>query len=403
MSKDFLGKIKGLDNNSVAKKNKNIVFFDKDKPTNIVKSFVGTEEVPDIVILSAMGFQEIFKDTTDIINLPIESFRVIFALLHYSKQVHYNQKNAPYTPSLFEDEFLTKDNSFVSITIPNKIISPSRETKRIKEALELLSSKTSQWISSINKDGQEVQSRIAFIEKPSYTRGKLYFEISSYWIEKLANIENYNKVIFNLVYTIPSTKQLIFTLWLNTLPTYGENSFNKETYKSWTKVGLNTIQEKFGLTGKDYNYISEKFLKPLQAKLFKFNDKSFAFHYEKGIYYITALEVNSNKEIENLNDKNTYEVEVKYAVNYLQQRHKLNKDTLEHISVIYKQSRKDKQLLEEAYKELKSKMRKQKIKLTDLRGVKFLDLWQVEIISCYEKTELFKSMPKGYPKINTAY
>jgi len=399
MENSYLNKIRDL----TTKNKKEIVFFDESKPKNIIKNIIGTEEIPDIIFLSELLYNEIFKNTSDVVDLPIESLRVIFALLHYSKILHYNQKNTMYTHSLFEEEFLTKDNSFISISLPNKLVSPSRETKRIKEALDLLSSKTSRWVSSRNKKGEIVQSRISFIEKPSYTRGKINFEISSYWIEKLANIEHYNKIIFNLVYNIPNTKQVIFSLWLNTLPLYKEKEFNKETYKSWTKISINTIQERFGLKGKDYNYISEKFFKPLQSKLFKFNDKSFAFQYQKGLYYITALEVNSNAVISSLNSKDSYEIAVKYAVSYLQQRHRLDKATLEHIRIIYKRSPKDKELMEEAYKLLKTKMRRAKIKLSDLKGNRFLDLWQTEIISLYEKREIYRTFPKAYPKINTSY
>lgn len=399
MNNSYISRIKGLS----TKDKKEIVFFDESKPKNIIKNIVGTEEIPDIVFLSELVYNEIFKNASDVVDLPIESLRVIFALLHYSKVLHYNQRNTLYTPSLFEEEFLTKDNSFVSVSIPNKLVSPSRETKRIKEALDLLSSKTSRWVSSKNKMGELVQSRISFIEKPSYTRGKINFEISSYWIEKLANIEHYNKIIFNLVYNIPNTKQVIFSLWLNTLPLYKEKEFNKGTYRSWTKISINTIQERFGLKGKDYNYISEKFFKPLQNKLFKFNDKSFAFQYQKGLYYITALEVNSNTVISKLNNKDSYNIAVKYAVSYLQQRHRLDKATLEHIRIIYKRSPKDKELMEGAYKLLKAKMRKAKIRLCDLKGSTFLDLWQTEIIISYEKTEISKTLPNAYPKVNTSY
>lgn len=397
---NFIGKLKGL---GLIKDNKEIILFDENKPKNIVKAIEGKEETPDIVFLSELLYNEVFKNSGELIDMPIEAVRVILTILHYSKQIHFNQPNAPYTPSLFEEEFLTKENTYVTICIPNTIISPSREIKRIKEALDVLTSKTSRWVSSKNLKGEVVQTKISFIERPSYTRGKVKFEVSSFWIEKLANIEHYNKIFFSLVYNLPNTRQLIFTIWLNTLPLYKADKLDKGTFKSWTNVKTETLQSKFNLLDKDHNYIAEKFLKPLQNKLFKFNDRSFAFQYEKGHFYITAINVKSNAIINHLSQKDSYQVEIKYAISYLQRRHKVDLASLDHISTIYRNSKKDKEIMETAYKALKAKTRKSKRKMTDLTGMKFLDEWQVEIINIYFKTDQYKNFPSAYPKINTAH
>jgi hypothetical protein len=406
MKKNFLDKIKAIENiDSKEHKisaDKNIIYYDGNKPKNVVKTFEAGKDKPEYVNLSNLLYNDIFKDSLDLINAPIEAIRVIFILIHQSKSVSFNQPRAPYTPSLFEEEFLTKDNTFASFNIPTGLISPSRDTKRIEKALLLLMQNTIRSIVSKNSKNEDVKSLISFIEKPKFTRGRVYLEVSSYWLEKMANIEHYNPIIFDLAYNIPNTQHIFFAIWLRSIPMYQEAVFKKETYKSWTQINIDTLRQKFGLDGKDRDYISEKFLKPIQAKLFEFNDRSFAFQYDKGSYYITALDVKSNKVIGNLKPENSYKVKVKYSINYLQRRHKVDKDSLEHIETIYLNSVLDKDLMEDAYNNLKKSIKKEAMKMTDITGLKFLARWQEEIQKSYEKTTNFKNFPKGYPKVITS-
>jgi|GEM_PF-3121894 len=403
MKKNFLDRIKAIDNKEhKISADKNIIYYDGNKPKNVIKNFDAGKDKPEYVNLSNLLYNDIFKDSIELINVPIEAIRVIFILIHQSKSVSFNQPRAPYTPSLFEQEFLTKNNSFVSFDIPTGIISPSRDTKRIEKALLLLMQNTIRTVVSKNSKNEEVKSLISLIEKPKFTRGRVYLEVSSYWLEKMANIEYYNPIIFDLAYNIPNTQQIIFAIWLRSIPMYQEAVFKKETYKIWTQINIDTLQKKFGLEGKDRDYISEKFLKPIQAKLFEFNDRSFAFQYDKGSYYITALDVKKNKVIENLKPENAYKVKVKYAINYLQRRHKVDKDSLEHIETIYLNSVLDKNIMEDAYNNLKKVIKKKEMKMTDITGLKFLARWQEEIQKSYEQTANFKNFPKGYPKIITS-
>lgn len=407
MKKNFLDKIRAIENKDSKEfkisDDKNIIYYDGNKPKNVVKTFEAGKDKPEYINLSNLLYNEIFKDTLDLINVPIEAIRVIFILIHQSKSVSFNQPRAPYTPSLFEQEFLTNDNTFASFDIPTNLISPSRDTKRIEKALLLLMQNTIRTVISKNSKNEEVKSLISFIEKPKFTRGRVYLEVSSYWLEKMSNIEHYNPIFFDLAYTIPSTPNVIFALWLRSIPMYHDAVFKKETYKSWTQINIDTLRKKFGIPeDKDRDYISEKFLKPIQAKLFEFNDRSFAFQYDKGTYYITALDVKVNKVIEKLKPENAYKSKVKYAVNYLQRRHKVDKNSLEHIETIYLNSALDKDLMETAYDNLKKVIKKEELKMTDIIGLKFLARWQEEIQKSYEKTANFNKFPKGYPKVITS-
>lgn len=184
-----------------------------------------------------MLYNDIFKDSLDLINAPIEAIRVIFILIHQSKSVSFNQPRAPYTPSLFEEEFLTKDNTFASFDIPTGLISPSRDTKRIEKALLLLMQNTIRSVVSKNSKNEDVKSLISFIEKPKFTRGRVYLEVSSYWLEKMANIEHYNPIIFDLAYNIPNTQHIFFAIWLRSIPMYQEAVFKRKL----TKVGHKLI------------------------------------------------------------------------------------------------------------------------------------------------------------------
>ena len=152
MKKNFLDQIKAIDRKEIKEAlDKNIIYSDNNKPKNLVKSFESTIEKPEFVNLSNLLYNDIFKDSLELMNAPIEAIRVIFILIHQSRSVSFNQPRAPYTSSLFNEEFLTQDNTFASFYIPTQLISPSRDTKRIERALHLLKQNTERWIISKNQ------------------------------------------------------------------------------------------------------------------------------------------------------------------------------------------------------------------------------------------------------------
>lgn len=403
MKKNYLQRIKEIDSKEIKlSSDKNIIYYDINKPKNVVKTFDEKKEKIEYINISNLIYSEIFKNSGELIDAPIEAIRIIFILIHQAKSVNFNQARAPYTPSLFEEEFLSRDNTFANFIIPTELISPSRNVQRIEKALHLLIQRTLRTVVQKNSKGEEIRSVIPLIANNSFTRGKVYLEVNSYWLEKMANIEFYNDVLFNLAYNIPNTQQIFFALWLRSIPMYKDAEFKKETYTSWTQINIETLKKKFSLEGRDKDYISEKFLKPIQAKLYEFNDRSFAFTYKNGTYYIIALDVNRNKILERLKPENAYKAKVKYQINYLQRRHKIDKDSLEHIETIYLNSSADMELMNDAYDNLKKSVRKQDIKMTDLTGLKFLAKWQIEIQNQYENSAKFKQFPKGYPKVITS-
>lgn len=399
MKKNFLETIKAIPSAPI--KNDKLFVIDTNEPKNIIKNFAPLSKDPDFVMLSNILYKLIFKkDPTVILNAPIETIRIILTLAHQCRSVYFNQARSPMTASLFQDEFSHVKNSYVSFTIANSSISPARETKRIKQALEILSSDSiAQWVTTTNYKGEKVESLIRFIEKPSYTRGKFYVEMSTYWLEAMADIFSYNSLLWDLSYNVPNTRIIIFAIWLNTLPDYKEKQFSKETYKTWTKVSLESLQEKFGLQNKDSDYINQKFLKSIQKTLFEFNNLSFAFHYENKMYYITSINSKTNIAIDNLSETERYANSVKYSINYLQRRHKISSDSLKHIEAIYMNDKWRKGILEDAYSRLKKVVASEKNKMTDLVGNKFLSAWQEQIRLAYQDTEAYIREPHNHPNI----
>lgn len=395
MSKNFIEKIKGIDKGGDQRKS--IAFSDPLKSTKIVKEVESLEKEPEIILLSNLFNDDLFKDPRNIMYMPIESFKIILLVIAQVKQFNYNQNYAPYTPSLFDEEFMSEDNSYIKITLPNKLISPSRESKRIIPAFDALIESTVKLVKSTNARGEELKSRISFVERPNYTRGKVQFEVSSYWVNRIANISFYNKIVYQLVNNVTHVRQLLFALWLKTIPKFNENTMG--SYKSWTVISAETLHDRYAFGEKcDANYITEKFLKPLQMKLFDFNDISFAFKYFNGLYYITSVDSKSNFAIENLSSKEKTDHQIKYFVDYLKRRHKLTEDSCKYMRMQLKNTR-DRELVETAYKSLKKTLRVKKIKMTELIGKDFLTELQQEIIIEYQKTSSFLNFPEGYPRV----
>lgn len=395
MAKTFIDKIKGIDGGE--QKRKSIAFSDPSKSKKIVKEIDGLEKEPEIVLLSNLLNEDLFKDPRNILYMPIESFKIILLVITQVKQFNYNQTHAPYTPSLFDEEFMSEDNSYIKITLPNKLISPSREGKRIISAFDALIESTVKLVHSTNARGEELKSRISFVERPNYTRGKVQFEVSSYWVNRIANINFYNKILYQLVNNVTHVRQLLFALWLKTIPQFNETTMG--SYKSWTIIGADTLHDRYAIGEKcDTNYITEKFLKPLQAKLFEFNDISFAFKFSNGLYYITSVDSKSNFAIDNLSSKDKTDHQIKYFVDYLKRRHKLSEESCKYMRIQLKNTR-DRELVETAYKALKRDLRIKKIKMTELTGKDFLTVLQEEIINEYKKSSSFIKFPDGHPRV----
>jgi hypothetical protein len=111
--------------------------------------------------------------------------------------------------SLFDEEFETDNNVFISMKIKNSKISPSGSTKQVVDAYEFLAKFKMGWYKSINMKGREIKTFGGLITSPSYDqRGYTSFLISSYWLKKLIVIPEYNYILYNLVYNIQNNKHI---------------------------------------------------------------------------------------------------------------------------------------------------------------------------------------------------
>jgi hypothetical protein len=302
-----------------------------------------------------------------------------------------NLRNEQFQPqhtkqmSLFEKEFQTEDNTFASMKIRNNLVSSN--TNHILEAMEFLVHFKEAWYSSVNSKGKKIKTYGGLISTPSYNeRGYTSFLISSYWLEKLIVIPEYNSTLFNLVYNIKNNKHIFFAIWLEKVPQNG------------TTVTLHKFNKQYNLNYKTTNALSQSFLKPLRQSLNKFNKTSFNYKTENGKIRIMPY---ATKEVQDasLSHETKEAILFRQRLRYFKRRHQLSDKDMESLSYWYKSNKKERNFIEEAYKEFVSNNRSKGLKSTDITGKQFLIMIQVIIKQKYQETKTGKILSEGYLRI----
>jgi len=387
MKSKFLDIIKKIDKD---KKNK-ISFVGTDSTRKVIKKYESGKNKPDEVSLNneltKMFFEKNPANEKDLVEAPMEAWRIFFLTLGLIKstQVHASR---PIQLELFNNEFLTNDNAFVGVVLDIKEINSDRKREKIKKAVDFLQNNLTSWVVSKNYKGEEVNTKLSFIEKPSFTRGKLYFETSVFWMEKMAHLKEYNEILFKLPFILNNSKQFFFTLFLEFLP---ENQF--------TPINLETLNKRYNLNYADAKSFAKGFLMSLKIYLDQNNQKSFTYKVSKNQILIKPYRVSmlTSEEII-LTQQAKIKIKNRYSISYLKLRHKINEESLKHIKNIFDISM-DKNLMDKAYDRLKKRMREQKKLMTELIDKKFLEEWQREINEEYKLTQAYIIYPNGYPKI----
>ncbi|WP_027384905.1 hypothetical protein [Epilithonimonas caeni] len=321
-------------------------------------------------------------------DIPITALRVIFNIIAIINNEQFRPEDRPRQLSLFEEEFETENNTFVSMKIKNSKISPSGSTKQVIDAYEFLAKFRMGWYKSINSKGKEIRTFGGLISTPSYDlRGYTSFLISGYWLKKLIVIPEYNYILYNLVYNIQNNKHIIFAIWLMKVPETG------------TVLKLSTLNEKFGLNYKSSRDFCKKFLKPLRENLNRFNSISFNYKNEQNgnisiLPYYTKTILDKNIE-----EKTMTELGNTYRLTYFRKRFNLNKQEMTNFSYQYRTIPQTRELIENAFKDLIKQARSRKEKSTQFQGTEFLKELQRIIIEKYRMTKTGKILPDGYPII----
>lgn len=400
MKNNFISKIKKLPSGE-----------DIDISINENISYVGTEDtrviLKDYQRDSPSEFVDLNKEYIDffisnkrkdnpkqLIETPIECWKIFFKTLSILKTQQFQVENQPKQLQLFEEEFKTKDNAFVSITMKTTDISEYRDKKRIKQAIDDLQENFTEWVTSVNSKGEKVESKLSLIEKPSFTHGKIYFETSVYWLEKFVVLRKYNNYLYTLPFKLSNSKQFFFALYIEKLP---ENE--------WTKFSLKTLNQMLGLDYKYPSQLAHGFLLTLATNLNSFNSKSFNVKTDQTFIYIRPYLIKNvgllekSDDILPITDKTKFQLKVKYQISYLKKRHHIAQHTEKHLKNLYAASSINFDILQDAYKLMKIEIKKEKKLMTDYVGNDFLAKWQSHIMQVYLKTPTGNHFPHGAPHV----
>lgn len=375
---DLFGK--NIDYN-IPKNKKNVLPLHYSKDTSkmvakgkVVKTY---KELPPTVDFIRFGneFVDEFLSGKEATKLTINALKIVFNIVSQLRNEQFQKKSAPRQLTLFEDEFTSEHNLFAELSIKNSLITSNSE--ELKKAYASLVKYKMDWYKFNTSDGSEVEAFGGLISNVYYReKGYTSFLISSYWVKRVIQIDNYNKTLYKLVYNVRSNKHILFYFWLSKLPMDG------------TQVKVSTINNYFDVNYTNARDMCRDFLKPIRENLNKYSHKSFNYNYLGEIITIKPY-LTREIEAEATNDKVTKEdIKKDYKMRYLKDRHQLTEEELNKIKSIIEADKREKTLVlfSEAYEDFVADCRKNKERATDYIGNKFLIKYQEYIDKKYSNT-----------------
>jgi hypothetical protein len=371
---------KNIDYN-IPKNKKNVLPLHYSKDTSkmvakgkVVKTY---KELPPTVDFIRFGneFVDEFLSGKEATKLTINALKIVFNIVSQLRNEQFQKKSAPRQLTLFEDEFTSEHNLFAELSIKNSLITSNSE--ELKKAYASLVKYKMDWYKFNTSDGSEVEAFGGLISNVYYReKGYTSFLISSYWVKRVIQIDNYNKTLYKLVYNVRSNKHILFYFWLSKLPMDG------------TQVKVSTINNYFDVNYTNARDMCRDFLKPIRENLNKYSHKSFNYNYLGEIITIKPY-LTREIEAEATNDKVTKEdIKKDYKMRYLKDRHQLTEEELNKIKSIIEADKREKTLVlfSEAYEDFVADCRKNKERATDYIGNKFLIKYQEYIDKKYSNT-----------------
>ncbi|WP_314278307.1 hypothetical protein [Capnocytophaga sputigena] len=308
------------------------------------------------------------------VELSINALRIVFNIISQLRNEQFQQKTNPIQLSLFEEEFGKEDNLFAKMSIKNNLITTN--TDELKKAYKFLAQYKYDYYKFTTSEGEEVEALGGLIDRVLHNRTKGYttFEISSYWLKRLLQIDNYNKTLYNLVYNVRSNKHILFSFWLSKIPMEG------------TQIKLDTLKKLFGVnypkaSTKD---VCARFLKPIRENLDKYSDKSFNYNYFGDLITIKPYKTQYVEAKATNSEETKEEIKKNYKLQYFKDRHQLNDEHLKKIKY-YEKDKISMEIIYKAYEFFVDECRKNKTKTTSYIGYDFLIELQKYIPIAYEK------------------
>lgn len=369
---------------------KTLLLQGKNKNEKMQKKVVKVydKELPPVdFIRFGNEFVDEFLSGKEAIKLSINALKIVFNIISQLRNEQFQQRNNPRQLTLFEQDFASSEfSTFSEMRIKNSLI--TRDSELLKKAYEFLESYKKGRYKFTTSDGKNVEAYGGLIAQLFYLEsGYTSFLISSYWMKRLLQIDNYNKTLYKLVYNIRSSKHILFYFWLNKLPMEG------------TQIKLNTLNEYFNLSYTNAKDLCSKFLKSIRNNLNKYSHKSFNYNYLGDV--ITVKPYLTQYVVEEATQRETTKEDIKkeYKLRYFKDRHLLTDAELAPLAYIYQKSPKDIKTISLAYEQFILYCRENKESATSYTGERFLEKLQEKIESEYAKTREAKHIPRCLIKV----
>lgn len=335
----------------------------------------------------------LFDENENAIDIQITSLRIIF-LIHNTfnssneaNLLMFQGKQEARQLKLFEEEFMSEHNQYLRITIKNSLISPDQNSSHLEKAIEFLTDYKKQWNTSVNSEGKKIKSYGGLITMPTYEeKGHTSFLISSFWLNKIIDIDNYTYMLLQTAFSISSAKEILFLVWLGRLnPANG------------TTISRGRLNERFNLNYKTAKGLCDQFLRPMRKT---FDEKSLlSFNFKRSNDLITIIPYTNSPKLEDLSHETKSKIQVIYKLSYFKKRHNLEGTDFEKFKIVFNQKNtNNRNEIFAAYEALKTQCRESKTKLVDLQGKDFLNKLQETLIQIY-KQKSKQVVPNGHLRI----
>ena len=336
----------------------------------VVKEYKEILPVTDFIRFGN-DFVDEFLSGKEATKLSINALKIIFNIISQLRNEQFQHKNQPRQLSLFEEEFASEDNLFAKISIKKSLITSN--TEELKKAYRSLALYKFDHYKFITSDGDEVEALGGLIRNVYHNKTKGYstFEISSYWMKRILQIDAYNKTLYNLVYNVRSNKHILFSFWLSKIPMEG------------TQVKLSTLNEYFDVNYTNAKNICREFLKPIRENLNKYSNKSFNYNYLGELITIKPYLTQYVEEEATKTNEGKEEIRSNYKLRYYKDRHQLSEEQLETFKLIYEHDKSNIEVLSNAYELFIEECRKKKKRATEYIGREFLKEFQTYVDKAY--------------------
>lgn len=342
----------------------------------------------DIVNLPVDFRRNIFNPTKnkELLTAPITAHRILFKILNDISHDQFQETNVAQKQqlSLFEEDFLTENNSFARFTFKVTDIDENKDYNSVKKGLEFLEEFQKGWYSSKNSKGKTIKSYGGFISNPNISDGNITFLMSGFWIGTLLKIPRYNTPLLKTVWMLTKSKQVLFYFYLLEVP-------------SATKINIDKFQQTYQYSYKSKYDLTKYVLKPLKEKLDKYSNKSFNYSIKGDNIHLVPY---FTKDIDlKLQESTNIKREITQRIHYWKVRHVLSKNEVDVIKSIINLDNSTFKIINDAYKYFVKYCKDNQIKTTDFKGEEFINIFQNKIEEHYKQTPWGEIAPNGFPII----